>query len=117
MLNGKNGFSKSQTVIAEGTRIDGKLYFPGSVKIEREVTGDINTDNILTIGKNGKVQSTIKTKSAVISGHFKGDMHVTESVEITSTGKFIGNLIQDSAQLAIEKGGMFKGKSTVNGKS
>ena len=117
MLNGKNGFSKSQTVIAEGTRIDGKLYFPGSVKIEGEVTGDINTDNILTIGKNGKVQSTIKTKSAVISGDFKGDMHVSESVEITSTGKFIGNLIQDRAQLAIEKGGMFKGKSTVNGKS
>ena len=117
MFNGKNGFSKSQTVIAEGTRIDGKLYFPGSVKIEGEVTGDINTDNILTIGKSGKVQSNIKTKSAVISGHFSGDMYVTESVEITSTGRFIGNLTQDSAQLAIEKGGMFKGKSTVNGKS
>jgi len=117
MLNGKNDFAKSQTVIAKGTKIGGKLYFPGSVKIEGEVTGDINTDNILTIGKNGKVQSTIKTKSAVISGHFKGDMHVTESVEITSTGKFIGNLIQDNAQLSIEKGGMFKGKSTVNGKS
>ena len=117
MLNEKSDFSRSQTMIAEGTRIDGKLYFPGSVKIEGEVTGDINTDNILTIGKKGKVQSTIKTKSAVISGDFKGDMHVSESVEITSTGKFIGNLIQDRAQLAIEKGGMFKGKSTVNGKS
>ncbi len=117
MLNGKSDYSKSQTLIAEGTRIEGKLYFPGSVKIEGEVSGDINTDNILTIGKSGKVKSNIKTKSAVISGHFTGDMHVTESVEITSTGKFIGNLIQDRAQLAIEKGGIFKGKSSVNGKS
>ena len=107
MLNGKNGFSRSQTLIAEGTRIEGKLYFPGSVKIEGEVSGDINTDDTLTIGKGGKVQSTIKTKNAVISGYFTGDMHVTESVEITSTGKFIGNLIQElrrSAGRSIAKG-------------
>ena len=117
MLNGKSDFSRSQTLIAEGTRIEGKLYFPGAVKIEGEVSGEINTDNILTIGRSGNVKSNIKTKSAVISGYFTGDMHVTESVEITSTGKFFGNLVQDSAQLAIEKGGIFKGRSSVNGKS
>jgi len=117
MLNGKNGSNHSQTLIAEGTRIEGKLYFPGSAKIEGEVTGDINSDNTLTIGKSGKVQSIIKTKSAIISGHFNGDMYAAESVDITSTGRFTGNLTQDNAQLAIEKGGMFKGKSTVNGKS
>ena len=117
MLNRKSNLSGSQTLIAEGARIEGKLYFPGSVKIEGEVSGDINTDNILTIGRGGKVQSSVRTKSAVISGYFTGDMHITESVEITSTGKFIGNLIQDRAQLAIEKGGIFKGKSSVNGKS
>ncbi len=46
MLNGKSDYSRSHTLIAEGTRIEGKLYFPGSVKIEGEVSGDINTDNI-----------------------------------------------------------------------
>ena len=117
MLIGKSNFSRSQTLIAEGTRIEGKLYFPGAVKIEGEVSGDIDTDNILTIGKSGKVKSNIKTKRAVISGHFAGDMHVTESVEITSTGEFLGNLIQNTPQLAIEKGGIFKGKSSFNGKS
>ena len=117
MLNGKSDFSRSQTLIAEGTRIEGKLYFPGSVKIEGEVSGDINTDNILTISRGGKVKSNIRTESAVISGHFTGDMHITKSIDITSAGKFIGNLIQDGAQLAIEKGGIFKGKSSVNGKS
>ena len=38
-------------------------------------------------------------------------MHVSGQIEITSTGRFIGNLIQDNALLAIEKGGLFKGKS------
>jgi cytoskeletal protein CcmA (bactofilin family) len=41
-------------------------------------------------------------------------MHASGQVEITSTGKFIGNLIQDNILLTIEKGGLFKGKSIAN---
>lgn len=38
-------------------------------------------------------------------------MHVSGQIEIKSTGKFIGDLIQDKALLVIEKGGLFKGNS------
>jgi len=116
MINRKNDFSKSQTVISEGIIIEGKFHFPGIVKIDGEIIGDIDAENNLVISKTGKVQSTIKTKNAVIAGSFEGDMHATESVEITSTGKFIGNLIQDEAQLIIEKGGLFRGRSSLNGR-
>ncbi len=53
----------------------------------------------------------VKIEDAVISGYFKGDIHSSGQVEITSTGRFIGNLIQDKTLLTIEKGGLFKGKS------
>ena len=99
------------TIISEGVKIEGKLNFPGSVKIGGEVIGDIKSDGTLTIGRNAKVESNVYTKDAVISGYFKGEMHVSGQIEITSTGRFIGNLIQDNALLAIEKGGLFKGKS------
>lgn len=116
MINRKNDLSKPQTVIPEGTKIEGKLFFPGAVKIDGEIIGDINAENILVISKSGKVQSTIKTKNAVIAGTFEGNMHATKSVEITSTGKFIGNLMQDEALFSIEKGGLFRGRSSFNGK-
>jgi len=102
------------SLISEGVKIDGKLNFAGSVKIDGEVIGDIKVEGTLTIGKNAKVESNIQTKDVVISGYFKGEMHVSGQIEITSTGKFIGDLIQDNALLIIEKGGLFKGKSITD---
>lgn len=99
------------TIISEGAKIEGKLSFPGSVKIDGEVTSDIKSGGTLTIGRDAKVDSNVQTKDAVISGNFKGKMHVSGLIEIKSTGKFIGDLIQDKSLLVIEKGGLFKGHS------
>ena len=101
------------TIISDDVKIDGKLSFSRSAKIDGEVTGNIKSDETLTIGKNAKVKANIKTKNAIISGYFEGVMHVSGQVEIESTGKFIGDLIQVSSLLTIEKGGMFKGNSII----
>lgn len=101
------------TIISDGVKIDGKLSFAGSAKIDGEVTGDIKSDETLTISRNAKVKANINTKNAVISGYFEGVMHASGQVEITSTGRFIGDLIQERSLLTIEKGGLFKGKSII----
>jgi cytoskeletal protein CcmA (bactofilin family) len=99
------------SLISGGVKIEGKLCFPGSVKVEGEVTGDINCVEAITIGRNAKVESKIQTKDALILGYYEGEMHASGQVEIKSTGRFIGNLIQENTLLTIEKGGLFKGKS------
>ena len=116
MLSRKNNGSNSLSIISEGVKIEGKIHFLDSVKINGTVIGDIISENILTIGKEGKVESKIKARDAVISGRFEGEMFASGLVEIKSTGRFIGNLTQDNAMLSIEKGGLFKGKSMVTGK-
>jgi cytoskeletal protein CcmA (bactofilin family) len=105
--------AKNICLITDGVKIEGKLSFPGSVEVEGEVTGDINCEEAITIGINAKVASKIQTKDALILGYFEGEMHASGQVEITSTGRFIGNLIQDNSLLTIKKGGLFKGKSTT----
>lgn len=102
------------TTIAEGSTIEGKMSFPGPAKIDGKVSGDIIAGQKLTIGKNAKVESVIYAKDAIISGHVEGKIHVSGQIEITSTGRFIGDLIQDEPALIIEKGGMFKGKSITS---
>ena len=99
------------TTISEGATIEGKMNFPGPVKIEGRVSGDIIADQKLTIGRNAKVESVIYAKDAVISGHLEGKIHISGQIEITSTGRFIGDIIQNGTALIIEKGGLFKGKS------
>jgi cytoskeletal protein CcmA (bactofilin family) len=101
------------TIISDDVKIDGKLRFSRSAKIDGEVTGDIKSDDTLTISRNAKVKANIKANNAVVSGYFEGVMHASGQVEIKSTGRFVGDLIQASSNLTIEKGGVFKGKSII----
>jgi cytoskeletal protein CcmA (bactofilin family) len=106
--------SKTLTVIAEGVIIEGKLYSRGSTRIDGRVTGEIVSEKELTIGKEGKVEATVKTANAIIAGSFKGEMISSGGVEITSTGKFTGKIIQKDAMLTVSKGGLFKGESIIS---
>lgn len=102
------------SLISKNVKIEGKLNFLCSVKVDGEVTGDINCEEIITIGKNAKVAAKIQTKDAVILGYFEGELSASGQVEITSTGRFIGTLIQDNSLLSVKKGGLFKGKSIIS---
>lgn len=105
--------SKNITIIAEGVKVEGKINCPGSVRIDGAVNGEITIEKDIIIGKEGKVEANIRTKDAVIAGTYKGDMIASGEVEITTTGKFIGNLTQKDALLTIAKGGLFKGESLI----
>jgi cytoskeletal protein CcmA (bactofilin family) len=105
--------SKTMTIIAEGVKVDGKIYSPGSTRVDGTVKGELAADKEVIIGKEGKVEADVKTKDAVIAGTFKGNMTASGEVEISSTGKFIGNLTQKDALLSVAKGGLFKGESII----
>ncbi|MBM3710279.1 MAG: polymer-forming cytoskeletal protein [Actinobacteria bacterium] len=106
--------SKALTVIAEGVYIEGKIYSRGSTRIDGTVNGEIISEKDFTIGKEGKVEANVKTTNAVIAGGFKGEMIASGEVEITATGKFMGNLTQKDALLTIQKGGLLKGQSIIS---
>lgn len=112
--NSNTAGSKSLTVIAEGVRIEGKLFSRGSTRIDGDFYGEIMTEKELVIGRPGKVSAIIKINNAIIAGDFKGNMIASGEVEIASTGKFAGNLTQKDALLTIEKGGLFKGESLIS---
>lgn len=106
--------SKTLTIIAEGVKIEGKIYSKGSTRIDGHVIGEIISEKEFVIGKEGKVEANVKTCNAVIAGSFKGEMISSGEVEITATGKFLGNLVQKDALFTITKGGLFKGESIIS---
>jgi cytoskeletal protein CcmA (bactofilin family) len=117
MLSFSNNSNNHSSLISEGVRIEGKIRFTGPVQIDGTAIGDIISEETFTIGKTGNVKSNIKTKNAIISGKLDGDLTASGMVEITSTGVFSGNLIQESPMLKIEKGGIFKGRSIIEEKN
>jgi cytoskeletal protein CcmA (bactofilin family) len=117
MLSFNNSGNNHSSLISEGVSIEGKIRFSGPVQIDGTAIGDIISEETLTVGETGNIKSNVKTKNAVISGKLDGDLTASGLVEITSTGVFSGNLIQESPMLKIEKGGIFKGRSIIEEKN
>jgi len=84
------------------TKIDGELEFKGSFRIDGYFKGKINSDSILIVGENGKVEADVKVGNIIISGETRGNIHAKEKVEIQSSGRVFGNII--SPKLSIEEG-------------
>lgn len=106
--------SKTLTVIAEGVFVEGKITSMGATRVDGRVKGEITSEKEFIIGKEGKVEASVKTSKATIAGSFNGEMIASGEVEITATGKFVGNLTQKDALLTIQKGGLFKGESIIS---
>lgn len=100
-------------IIPKGAKVEGKINFAGSIAIDGEVNGEIKSGGTLNINRDSKVKADIETENAVVSGYFEGVMNASGQVDIKSTGKFVGDLVNEKSLLTIEKGGLFKGKSIV----
>lgn len=84
------------------THIKGDLGFKGSFRIDGRFSGKINSDSILLIGENGKVNADIKVGYIIINGEVKGTIHAKDKVEIHSNGRVIGTIL--APKLIIEEG-------------
>jgi|GEM_PF-294371 len=95
------------TVRGELARIEGKFEIADSLEVQCEIGGELDVGGSLVIGERGSVTANVRTVDAIIMGTYEGDMIASGNVEITSTGRVIGNLKTDS--LVIAKGGFFNG--------
>jgi len=84
------------------TDIKGDLSFKGSFRIDGRFTGKIDSDSILIVGDNGKVEADIKIGNIIINGEVNGTIQAKEKVEINATGRVIGTVI--TPKLAVEEG-------------
>ncbi|EAJ0328711.1 polymer-forming cytoskeletal protein [Campylobacter lari] len=98
------------TVVSNGAKIEGKFYFDSMLHLDGEITGVIDSSNVIVIGKSGVLKGQVKANKIVINGVFEGEMQV-DSLEILSGGVLNGNIIVK--QLSIENGGKFNGSSKI----
>jgi len=80
----------------KNTKIEGTLTFSGSFQIDGQFKGKIDSNSVLVIGQNGKVESEINIGVIIISGEVKGNIRAKERVEIHSGGKVIGTITTPS---------------------
>lgn len=95
-------------VLGRETEFRGVLRFSRSLSIQGKFEGSIDSTGFLYVEQGAVVKADIKAKSAVISGSVTGNIHIEDRLEMTSTGRVVGDI--KTSKLQIVDGVIFEGK-------
>lgn len=98
------------TIIAAGTKIRGELQVEGSMYVDGEFSGPINSTSIITVGKNGYIEGDVAAEKLIVTGGFSGTADCME-IRILAGGRVAGQTICKT--LIIERGGIFNGQNRI----
>ena len=101
----------SETIVGASVKLKGNLRSDGDILIEGIVTGDIKTKGSVKVGESASVIAGVKAENIVISGNVQGNIEVSDKLEITPTGRVIGDI--SANVLSIAPGAVFTGKCSM----
>lgn len=104
--------TKISSIIGADMVIEGNITAKDAIRVEGNVTGNVETDGALVISATGKVNGNVKGSSIVIGGVLEGDLLSTGKTEVISTGKVIGNMKTKS--LIVDENAVFQGQCIMN---
>jgi cytoskeletal protein CcmA (bactofilin family) len=107
MSNGE----ESVTFLGKGTKLEGKLRFEGTIRVDGHYVGEISSDGDLIVGEEGVLEADIRVGHVVINGEVRGNIQASQKVEIHAPGKVFGDI--SSPSLVIDDGAFFQGKTEM----
>ena len=93
--------------IDEGSEIDGKYTFSGTVMLNGKFRGEISSTDTLIVGEKGVVHATIRAGIVLVSGQVTGNVVATERVELRGAAKLFGDV--EAPVMVLEEGVLFEG--------
>lgn len=99
------------TIIGSDASFKGELTFEKGVRIEGSFDGRIQSKGSLTVAEGAKVTADIDAANVRLEGECKGNVVVTEKLQLMSTARLEGDL--KTTRLEIADGAIFIGNVTV----
>lgn len=104
---GNNKSSKLQnrvdTLIGEGTRIEGNIMFGGGMRIDGQVRGNVTSSSsepsTLVIGERGRIDGEIRVSHLVVKGVVEGPLYAAEFVELEATSRVTGDVYYKTLEM------------------
>jgi cytoskeletal protein CcmA (bactofilin family) len=109
--NKRKGAGLDNTLVGHNTRIVGDVHFEGGLFVEGRVEGNVyalEAGSRLSISEHGQIEGEVRVPHVVLNGTVKGDVYISESVELGAKAKVEGNVYYNLIRM--EAG------ATVNGK-
>ena len=93
--------------IDEGSEIEGKYTFSGTVMLNGRFRGEITSNDTLIVGEKGVVNASIRAGVLLISGEVIGNVNASERVELRGSARVYGDV--EAPIVVIEEGVLFEG--------
>jgi cytoskeletal protein CcmA (bactofilin family) len=94
--------------VNEGTEIEGKVSFTGTVLLNGRVRGEIVSNDTLVIGEKGVVNASIRSSIVEISGEVVGNISATERIELHPSCRVYGDI--EAPVVIIDEGALLEGQ-------
>jgi len=98
-------------IIGSGTSVQGDLISEGDIRVDGNISGNVNAKSRLVIGEASVVEGNVQARHAVISGKVIGNLSVAETLLLKPTAFIEGDITTD--KIIIESGAQFNGKCTM----
>lgn len=95
-----------------GTTYEGKLSFQGSVRIDGNFHGEIESEGTLVVGKDAHVQGTFRVGQLVLSGRMQGNVTASARIVLNRQAYFQGSL--GTPILVVEEGASLQGRINID---
>jgi cytoskeletal protein CcmA (bactofilin family) len=103
------------TILSADIDFNGTLNFEKPFLIRGRLSGEIAARGLLVVDEEAVVEANINASRVIIRGSVKGNVTATEKVELTITGKLIGNVT--APEIFMETGCIFNGRCSMTGKN
>ena len=95
------------SVLSKETQSEGTIRTKGSIRIDGEVKGKIESLGDVMIGETASVESDIEAKNVIIAGTVVGNVKASGKLDLLSTGNLKGEVY--SSGLVVSEGAKFTG--------
>jgi cytoskeletal protein CcmA (bactofilin family) len=95
------------TLIEEGSELEGKFTFSGTVLVNGRLRGEIISNDSLVIGERGVVNASIRAGFVQIAGEVTGNVTAISRLELLDKCRVFGDV--DAPVVVIEEGALFEG--------
>jgi cytoskeletal protein CcmA (bactofilin family) len=106
---GKNDIN---AFLGAGTAYRGHLVFQGSVRIDGEFEGDVESEGTLIVGREARVSGNIKVSTLILSGSITGTVQAATKIVLSKEARMVGNV--QTPVMAMEEGAYLKGKVSMD---
>ncbi len=104
----KTIFEEDQyTFIGKDVSFKGKANFKGTVRIDGNFEGEVETESTLIIGEHAVIKGTIAGKVIICGGKVDGNITASQKIELLKPSVLLGDV--HSPSFSMEEGVLFHG--------